>query len=55
MLGMNAGTYLWGLPGVLEALKIWLAIGTTINQYPVIYTSMKQQTFLCLAAQVHAR
>ena len=39
--------------GVLETLKFWLVIVTTLEHQPRIYKSMEQQTIWCLAAQMH--
>ena len=43
------------IPGIPETPKFWLAIGTTIDNQPGIYKSLKQQTILCLATQIHTR
>ena len=46
----STGAYLGGF---WKPPKIWLAIKTTIDHHPRISKSMKQQTILCLAAQIH--
>ena len=47
------GAYLGGFPGALESPNT--AMGATTDHHSGIYTHMKQQTILCLAAQMHAQ
>ena len=49
---MASGAYFGGFhAGVPKSQKFWLAIGTTVHHLK-IYKCMKQQTILCLAAQI---
>ena len=47
------GAYLGGFPGALESPNT--AMGANTEDHSGIYTNMKQQTNLCLAAKMHER